>query len=93
MLLTLFSHSLKNWKKRKPTGYGGNIERYVLESDYEAYNTLIYSSIILSVRFSLAPGVVLLFSNLLFIKVSYELVKRQILCLVGFPKLLHHLKI
>ena len=51
------------------------------------------SSIILSVRFSLVPGVVLLFSNLLFIKVSYELVKRQILCLVGFPKLLHHLKI
>jgi len=28
--------------------YGGNIERYLLESDYQAYNTLIYT-IILSV--------------------------------------------
>lgn len=33
------------------------------------------------------------FSNLLFIKVGYELVKCQILCLICFPKLLHNLEI
>lgn len=75
MFLILFLYFLKNWKKRKLIGYGGNIECYVLELDYEVYNIFIYLLIILSVRFSLVFGVVLFFLNLLFIKVSYEFVK------------------
>lgn len=56
------------------------------------YNNALMYTIVVSVL-GLMQGVALFFSNLLFIKVGYELVKRQILCFVGFPKLLHHLEI